>query len=73
MWGGRNREGKCCIPLISPPALCTKTKVAKEGGGRICAGHYGKQIVAASNHTSGHVHVESTLNYIADVTSRKYM
>ena len=70
--GGRNRERKCRIPLISPPALCTKTKVAKEGGGRIC-GTLGKQIVAASNHTSGHVHVDSTLNYIADVTSRKYM
>ena len=32
--GGRNRERKCRIPRISPPALCTKAKVAK--GGRIC-------------------------------------
>ena len=24
-----------------PPALCTKAKVAKMGGGRVFAGHYG--------------------------------
>ena len=29
--GGRNRERKCRIPRISPPALCTKAKVAKGG------------------------------------------
>ena len=32
--GGRNRERKCRIPRISPPpALCTKAKFAKGGGG----------------------------------------
>ena len=40
--GGRNRERKCCIPRISPPALCTKAKVAKGGGGRgVFVGDYG--------------------------------
>ena len=36
--GGHNRERKCRIPRKSPPppALCTKGKVAKGGGGRIC-------------------------------------
>ena len=29
--GGRNRERKCRIPRISPPALCTKAYVAKGG------------------------------------------
>ena len=29
--GGRNRERKCRIPRISPPALCTKANVAKGG------------------------------------------
>ena len=32
--GGRNLERNCRIPRISPPAFCTKAKVAK--GGRIC-------------------------------------
>ena len=31
--GGRNRERKRRIPRIGPPALCTKAKVAKRGGG----------------------------------------
>ena len=30
--GGRNHKRKCHIPRISPPALCTKAKVAKGGG-----------------------------------------
>ena len=46
--GGRNRKRKCHISHISPPALCTKAKVAKVcvcvcvwgggggGEGRIC-------------------------------------
>ena len=38
--GGRNHERKCRIPRISPPALCTKAKVAK--GGDVFAGHYSK-------------------------------
>ena len=32
---------KCHILHISPPVLCTKPKVAKEGGGGVFAGHYG--------------------------------
>ena len=38
--GGHNCERNCCIPPISPPAFCTKAKVAKGGGGDF-AGHYG--------------------------------
>jgi len=29
--GGRNSQRNCCIPRISPPAFCTKAKVAKGG------------------------------------------
>ena len=39
--GGRNRERNCLIPCISPPAFCTKAKVAKGGEGGEFAGHYG--------------------------------
>ena len=40
--GGRDRERKCRISRIStPPALCTKAKVAKGGGEGVFAGHYG--------------------------------